>query len=54
MRFAIVSGTSRGLGEAHALRRLALGFHVVGIARTNSGRLADDAAMRAESRSTGA
>jgi len=48
VRVAIVSGVSRGLGEALALRLLAEGFRVLGIGRANSARLAGDAYVFAE------
>ena len=48
MRVAIVTGVSRGLGEALALRLLAEGFRVLGIGRTDSARLAGDAYAFAE------
>ena len=48
MRIAIVTGVSRGLGEALALRLLAEGFRVLGIGRANSARLAGDAYAFAE------
>ena len=48
MRVAIVTGVSRGLGEALALRLLAGGFRVLGIGRANSARLAGGAYAFAE------
>jgi len=48
MRIAIVTGVSRGLGEALALRLLAEGFRVLGIGRASSARLAGDAYAFAE------
>ena len=41
-RAAIVTGVSRGLGEALAFTLLARGFHVTGIGRATSARLAGD------------
>jgi len=43
MHAAIVTGVSRGLGEALAVELLARGFRVLGVSRTNSPRLAHDA-----------
>ena len=43
MHAAIVTGVSRGLGEALAVELLARGFRVLGVGRTNSPRLAHDA-----------
>jgi benzil reductase ((S)-benzoin forming) len=42
MRAAIVTGVSRGLGEAIAAQLLARDFHVVGVARRDSTRLRGD------------
>lgn len=36
MRYAIITGTSRGIGKALALRYLELGYRVIGIARTST------------------
>jgi NAD(P)-dependent dehydrogenase (short-subunit alcohol dehydrogenase family) len=41
MKTAIVTGVSRGLGEALALALLERSYHVTGVGRTNSARLAD-------------
>ena len=41
-RAAIVTGVSRGLGEALAFTLLARGFHVTGIGRASSARLGGD------------
>ena len=41
-RAAIVTGVSRGLGEALAVALLARGFHVTGIGRATSARLGGD------------
>ena len=43
MRAAIVTGVSRGLGEALAADLLGRGFRVLGVGRTDSPRLAHDA-----------
>jgi benzil reductase ((S)-benzoin forming) len=43
MHAAIVTGVSRGLGEALAIELLGRGFRVLGVGRTNSLRLAHDA-----------
>lgn len=43
MHAAIVTGVSRGLGEALAIELLGRGFRVLGVGRTNSPRLAHDA-----------
>jgi benzil reductase ((S)-benzoin forming) len=43
MRAAIVTGVSRGLGEALAVDLLGRGFRVLGVGRTDSPRLAHDA-----------
>ena len=42
MRAAIVTGVSRGLGEAIAVQLLSRDFHVVGVARRDSARLRGD------------
>ena len=36
MQAAVVTGVSRGLGEALAIALLAKGFHVIGIGRSSS------------------
>ena len=46
MHAAIVSGVSRGLGEALAVELLGLGFRVLGVGRTNSPQLAERDAYR--------
>ena len=43
MHAAIVTGVSRGLGEALAIELLGRGFRVLGVGRTNSPRLAHEA-----------
>jgi NAD(P)-dependent dehydrogenase (short-subunit alcohol dehydrogenase family) len=42
LRAAIVTGVSRGLGEALAFTLLERGFHVTGVGRTTSARLTGD------------